>query len=72
MSIRLRTVPPSRRNLSEPKTYQTLSPARRTFVFLGSRCTRPLTHVMRMFSVANFQNGGQAKEGNRKNKAILQ
>ena len=25
------------------KTYQTLSPARRTFVFLGSRCTWPLT-----------------------------
>ena len=44
MSIRLRTVPPSRRKpLSEPKTYQTLSPARRTFVFLGSRCSRPLT-----------------------------
>ena len=25
------------------ESYQTLSPARRTFVFLGSRCTRPLT-----------------------------
>ena len=24
-------------------TYQTLSPVRRTFVFLGSRCTQPLT-----------------------------
>ena len=24
-------------------TYQTLSPMRRTFVFLGSRCTQPLT-----------------------------
>ena len=29
-------------------------------------------HVMRMLSVTNFQNGGQAKEGNKKNKAILQ
>ena len=25
------------------KTYQTLSPVRRTFVFVGSRCTQPLT-----------------------------
>ena len=29
-------------------------------------------HAMRMLSVTNFQNGGQAKEGNKKNKAILQ
>ena len=32
----------------------------------------PRHHVMRMLSVANFQNGRQAKEGNKKNKAILQ
>ena len=31
-----------------------------------------LPYVMRMLSVANFQNGGQAKEGNKKSKAILQ
>ena len=31
-----------------------------------------LSYVMRMLSVANFQNGGQAKEGNKKSKAILQ
>ena len=28
--------------------------------------------VIRMLSVANFQNGGQAKEGNKKSKAIFQ
>ena len=31
-----------------------------------------LPYVMRMLSVANFQNGEQAKEGNKKSKAILQ
>ena len=49
-------------------SYQTLSPVRRTFVFLDSRCVQPLTPMMRMLSVTNFQNGGQAKEGNKKTK----
>lgn len=30
-------------NIAWPTAYQTLSPARRTFVFLGSRRTQPLT-----------------------------
>ena len=41
-------------------SYQTLSPARRTFVFLGSRCTRPLNlrdahpcSLLRIFKMAD-------------------
>ena len=44
----------------DTETYQTLSPARRTFVFLGSRCTRPLSlrdaqtcSLLRIFKMAD-------------------
>ena len=56
----------------EEKTYQTLSPTRQTFVFLGTRRTRPLTAGNAHPRRCKFQNGGQAKEGNKRAKAVLQ
>ena len=38
-------------------TYQTLSPMRRTFVFLGSRCTQPLTPHIEIDMVLNRYRG---------------
>ena len=56
---------------SLPKPYQTLSPARRTFVFLSSRCMRPLTLRNAYALRCEFSNWGPVKEGNKKSKAIL-
>ena len=51
--------------------YQTLSPVRRTFVFLGSRCTQPLTlrnaHALR-YEFSKWRTSQRKK----KNKATLQ
>ena len=44
--------------------YQTLSPVRRTFVFLGSRCTQPLTprnaHALR-YEFSKWRTGQRGK-----------
>ena len=63
MSLRLENV----KAYSETLTYQTLSPVRRTFVFLGSRCTQPLTprnaHALRYeFSKWRTGQGGKLKK----------
>ena len=56
-----------RRKKEELKTsisYQTLSPVRRTFVFLGSRCTQPLTprnaHALR-YEFSKWRTGQRGK-----------
>ena len=45
-------------------SYQTLSPVRRTFVFLGSRCTQPLTprnaHALR-YEFSKWRTGQRGK-----------
>ena len=46
------------------KSYQTLSTVRRTFVFLGSRCTQPLTprnaHALR-YEFSKWRTGQRGK-----------
>ena len=46
------------------RAYQTLSPVRRTFVFLGSRCTQPLTprnaHAIR-YEFSKWRTGQRGK-----------
>ena len=50
-------------------SYQTLSPVRRTFVFLGSRCTQPLTprnaHALR-YEFSKWRTGQRGKLKNTK------
>ena len=51
------------------ESYQTLSPVRRTFVFLGSRCTQPLTprnaHALR-YEFSKWRTGQRGKLKNTK------
>ena len=58
-----------KKNLSNSFTYQTLSPVRRTFVFLGSRCTQPLTpgnaHALR-YEFSKWRTGQRGKLKNTK------
>ena len=69
MTLPYKKLIPYRNFLEITLPYQTLSPVRRTFVFLGSRCTQPLTprnaHALR-YEFSKWRTGQRGKLKNTK------